>query len=130
MRFLLDQDVFASTRRVLEQEGHDVLTASAADLSRAEDPQVLRAAHEDGRLLVTRDRDFGRLVFVEEAYPGILYLRMTPTNLEWVHRELVVVLHRYEVEELRCSFVVVEPGRHRIRRFGSDKPGGGGGASV
>lgn len=23
-----------------------------------------------------------------EGYPGILYLRMTPTNLEWVHREL------------------------------------------
>lgn len=129
MRFLLDQDVYVATQKVLEAEGHDVLTARDADLSRAEDSQVLRAAHIEHRLLVTRDRDFGRLVFVEEAYPGILYLRMTPTNLEWVHRELVEVLNRYEVEELQRSFVVVESGRHRIRRFGSDKPGGGGGAS-
>lgn len=73
MRLLLDQDVFASTRKALEEEDHDVLTASGADLSRAEDSQVLRAAHESGRLLVTRDRDFGRLVFLEEAHPGILY---------------------------------------------------------
>lgn len=44
---------------------------------------------------------------------------MTPATIEWVHRELVEVLQRYEAAELRRSFVVVEPGRHRIRRLGS-----------
>jgi len=58
----------------------------------------LRAAHEAQRLLVTRDRDFGRLVFVEEAYPGVVFLRMKPASVEWVHRELIEVLGRYEAE--------------------------------
>jgi len=121
MRLFLDQDVYAATRNVLEAEGHDVLTARDAELSRAEDSQLLRVAHEEGRLLVTRDRDFGRLVFVDDAYPGVLYLRMTPTNLEWVHRELLEVLNRYDAEDLGRSFVVVEPGRHRIRRLGAPR---------
>jgi len=107
VRLLLDQDVFGSTRRELEADGHDVLTARQANLSRAEDSQLLGAAHDDERILVTRDRDFGRLVFVDAAYPGILYLRITPDNLSWVHRELVSVLNLYEEEELRRSFVVV-----------------------
>lgn len=63
MRLFLDQDVYDITRRLLEAQGHEVLTAREAGLSRAEDFRLLRAAHEDRRLLVTRDRDFGRLVF-------------------------------------------------------------------
>ena len=120
MKLLLDQDVYEAPRQALEAEGHDVLAAHRAGLSRAPDSRLLGAAHEDRRLLVTRDRDYGRLVFVDEAYPGILYLRMTPATLEWVHRELVEVLERYGEEDLRRSFVVVEPSRHRIRRHGSD----------
>ena len=119
MRLLLDQDVYRITHQVLLNAGHDVLTAQEANLSRAEDSVLLHEAHESERLLVTRDRDFGRLVFVEAADPGVLYLRMTPSNMEWVHRELLEILRLYAENELRGSFVVVEPGRHRIRRHRS-----------
>jgi predicted nuclease of predicted toxin-antitoxin system len=35
MRFLLDQDVYATTARFLEQLGHEVVQASQLGLSRA-----------------------------------------------------------------------------------------------
>ena len=81
MRFFADQDVFATTVQFLRSLGHDVLTAYEAKLSDADDVDVLSAALNDVRILVTRDRDSGNLVFVKELRGGVLYLRMTPRPL-------------------------------------------------
>ncbi|RMD65605.1 hypothetical protein D6833_02705, partial [Candidatus Parcubacteria bacterium] len=87
MRLLLDQDVYALTERFLRQEGHDVLTASAAGLSRASDIELLRAGESQKRILITRDRDFGNLVFVQGVGKGVIYLRALPSNLDEIHAE-------------------------------------------
>ena len=65
MRFLADQDVYAATIRLLRDLGHDVITASDLAMSRAADAQLLAIAQADDRLFITRDRDFGNLVFVQ-----------------------------------------------------------------
>ena len=118
MKFLLDQDVYALTERFLKAPGHDVQTASEAGLSTADDSVLLERAQELGRIFVTRDRDFGGLVFVRGEGPGVLYLRVTPATLHAVHEEVRTVLGRYTEPDLRKSFVVVEPKRHRYRPFG------------
>ena len=69
MRFLLDQDVYATTARLLLDLGHEVIPAAQIGLARADDEDVLRAAQDQGRLFVTRDRDFGGLVFVNFTIP-------------------------------------------------------------
>jgi predicted nuclease of predicted toxin-antitoxin system len=117
MRFLTDQDVYATTVRFLTGLGHDVATAALLGMSQAEDAELLRAAHQQTRVLVTRDRDFGSLVFVQGGGAGVIYLRMTPSTQNAVHAELERVLTLYSEGELQNSFVVVEAGRHRIRRF-------------
>jgi predicted nuclease of predicted toxin-antitoxin system len=117
MKLFLDQDVYAVTERFLEELGHDVETAAGVGLSAADDSALLERAQEVERVFVTRDRDFGGLVFVRGEGPGVLYLRMTPATLTAVHRELGSVLDRYTEADLRRSFVVVEPGRHRCRPF-------------
>ena len=63
MRFLTDQDVYAITIRFLSGLGHDVVTAAQLGLAQAENLQLLRVAQDQGRIFVTRDRDFGGLVF-------------------------------------------------------------------
>jgi predicted nuclease of predicted toxin-antitoxin system len=55
MKFLADQDVYASTIGFLQGLGHDVLRAAQLGLSQAEDTELLRVAHEQGRIFVTRD---------------------------------------------------------------------------
>jgi predicted nuclease of predicted toxin-antitoxin system len=119
MKFLADQDVYASTIGFLRGLGHDVVLAAQLGLSQAEDAEMLRVAHEQGRIFVTRDRDFGALVFVQGSGPGVIYLRVLPSTQNAVHAELERVLTLYSEQELQCSFVVIEPGRHRMRKFGS-----------
>jgi len=64
MRFLLDQDVYAATVRFLKGLVHDVISATEIGCAQAADSGLLNIAQEQGRLFVTRDRDFGGLVFV------------------------------------------------------------------
>jgi predicted nuclease of predicted toxin-antitoxin system len=116
MRLLLDQDVYASTARFLQGLGHDVVRVAELGLARAGDEELLVLAQEQGRVFVTRDRDFGGLVFVKGLGAGVLYLRMLPSTQNAVHRELERVINTYGERELKRAFVVVEPGGHRIRR--------------
>jgi predicted nuclease of predicted toxin-antitoxin system len=120
MRFLTDQDVYAASIQFLRGLGHDVVTAADVGMARADDATVLQTAQEDGRVFVTRDRDFGGLAFTHHSGGGTIYLRVMPSTINAVHNELERVLALHSEEELRHSFVVVEPGRHRIRR----PPGG------
>ena len=117
MRFLLDQDVYALTVRFLRDLGHDVLPAAEAGLSQSDDLELIRYASKEDRLLVTRDRDFGALVFSGVAIASVIYLRTTPRTLDSVHTELAKALEEHGEDELRRAFVVVEPGQHRFRRL-------------
>ena len=120
MRFLLDQDVYELTARVLAQQaGGDVVRVRELGLSRADDVTLLMTAREQDRVLVTRDRDFGYLVFVEAVQWGVIYLRMTPATVEAVHAELERLLREQPFERLTKTFAVVEPGRYRIRSLSS-----------
>jgi len=116
MKFPADQDVYAITISFLRDLGHDVVAAAQLGMSRAKDFQLLRTAHDQGRIFVTRDRDFGALVFVQASGPGVIYLRILPSMVQPVHIELTRVLALYTEQQLQSSFVVIEPARHRIRK--------------
>ena len=117
MKLLLDQDVYAVTARFLNDLGHDIVPVAQIGLAQAEDEEILRLAQEQGRILVTRDRDFGNLVFVQALGAGVLYLRLLPSTQGAVHAELERVLSTYTEVELTRAFVVVEARGHRIRRL-------------
>ena len=117
MRFLLDQNVYAVTARFLVGLGHNVAEVSQIRLSQATDEQLLAVAQKQGRIVVTRDRDFGALVFVKALGSGVLYRRMLPWTQDFVHNELARVLKSYTEEQLQKAFVVVEAGGHRFRQL-------------
>ena len=117
MKFLLDQDVYAVTARFLAALGHEVIRAADVGFSRASDEELLREAQARGCLLVTRDRDFGNLVFVRGLGRGVLYLRILPSTQNAIHRQLERILSSYSEDDLRKAFIVVEPGGYRFRRL-------------
>ncbi|MBF0336520.1 MAG: DUF5615 family PIN-like protein [Nitrospirae bacterium] len=117
MNFLLDQDVFAVTSRFLKELKHDVITVSDINMSRASDIILLKKSQEQQRIFITRDRDFGGLVFVEELGCGVIYLRVLPSTIISVHKEIETVLTSYSEDDLKSAFVVIEPARHRFRRI-------------
>jgi predicted nuclease of predicted toxin-antitoxin system len=115
MKFLLDQDVYVSTVRFLRGLGHDVVPVAQVGFSQAGDEELLRIAQEQNRVFVTRDKDFGNLVFVKALGAGVIYLRVLPSTQNVVHSELERVLETYTEQELAKSFIVIEPGGYRIR---------------
>jgi len=119
MRLLLDQDVYAVTARFLVDIGHDVVLAAQIGLSQASDEEILTTAQEENRILITRDRDYGNLVFVRAMGSGVIYLRILPTTVNKVHSELLQVLETYSEVELVGAFIVVEPDGHRFRKISS-----------
>jgi predicted nuclease of predicted toxin-antitoxin system len=73
MRFLLD--VCSSSHSLsqwLSDEGHDVVSAIDVD-PRATDETLLDFAVHEDRILITEDKDFGELVFVQRLpHPTIV----------------------------------------------------------
>ena len=117
MKFLLDQDVYAATQRFLSNLGHDVLPVAQIGLAQGEDAELLQKAQELERIFITRDRDFGGLVFVQGLGAGVIYLRMLPSSQKEVHKELQRILDSYSENDLKAAFIVVEPARHRFRKI-------------
>lgn len=119
MKFLLDHDVYGATARFLTGLGHEIVQVARIGLAQAEDEDLLQVAQAQDRLFVTRDRDFGGLVFVNVLGAGVLYLRILPSTQNVVHQELARVLTTYTEEELKKAFVIIEPGGHRFRKLTS-----------
>ncbi len=116
MKFLIDQDVYAVTIKFLIDAGHDVIVVAQMGLAQASDEEILRVAQAENRILVTRDRDYGNLVFVRAIGTGVIYLRVLPKMVNEVHKELAGVIENYSEVELKGAFVVVEPDGYRFRK--------------
>lgn len=118
MRFFTDQDVYLYTITKLRSWGYDVLTARDIGMDRATDEELLEKSINLERILITRDKDFGTLVFLHEKLTnGVILLRMTPPLMQDVHKELANVLNKYSFQDLISCFCVIESGRHRIRHL-------------
>jgi predicted nuclease of predicted toxin-antitoxin system len=117
MKLLLDQDVYKVTLQFLRSFEYDVLTVAEIGYSQESDEKLLEIARKQKRIFITRDRDFGSLVFVKKIGTGVIYLRMIPLTIDKVHQELYRILSAYSEEELNGAFVVVESGRHRFRKL-------------
>ena len=86
MKFLVD--VCAASRSLLTtlaDLGHDVLSARDR-FPHASDEALLALAREEGRVLITEDKDFGELVFLRGLpHPGIVRLSAFASRVESYH---------------------------------------------
>lgn len=118
MRILTDQDIYQMTIEWLKENGHNVVTAKDLGMQRSSDEELLIKAKAMNRLFLTRDKDFGALVFLKtKPSAGVILMRLSPTSLVEGHKELKRVFEEHKEEELREFFCVVEPDRHRIRHL-------------
>jgi predicted nuclease of predicted toxin-antitoxin system len=76
VRFLLDECISARLAPLLADAGHDAVHDSERDLAGCVDDEVLTAAREEGRVLVSADTDFGELLAKQGlALPSLVLLR-------------------------------------------------------
>jgi predicted nuclease of predicted toxin-antitoxin system len=115
VRFLVDMPVTPDAVAHLGRAGHEGVHAASIGLATAFDQQILDAAREQGRVVVTADLDFPRLLALESAHgPGVILFR----GGSYSDREMLELLDRVLATvpelELQRSITVVD--RHRIRR--------------
>jgi predicted nuclease of predicted toxin-antitoxin system len=122
MRLLVNENVSATVIQALRQRGHDVL--SAKESMRGEsDSAVLLRARQEGRLVVTHDKDFGELAFRNclPAECGILLFRLGGADPDSDNRRMLEVIQGRQ--DWAGHFAVVTDDQIRIRLLPPAKSG-------
>jgi predicted nuclease of predicted toxin-antitoxin system len=115
MKFLIDMPLSPELAEWLRAQGHDAVHANDLSMHRSPDVELLRVASAEGRVMITADLDFPRLLALSGAWgPGLILLRggnySEAESRECLHR----VLTSIAPEELPRCIVVVD--RQKIRR--------------
>ena len=114
--FLADESCDFLIVRTLRLAEYDVLSVAESYPS-ASDHLVLQRASKMKRILLTEDKDFGEWVFAHgENVSGVILIRF-PANVRRQLGEEIKTLVDIHGLELMSNFVVLEPGRARIRKI-------------
>ena len=116
MKFLADEGVDKSLVTLLRQSEWDVFYV-AESASSLEDELVLELANSESRILITRDKDFGELVYrLQKVHSGIILVRME--ELPSISRSQKVFEFIHEnLDKLEGHFIVIQSGRARVRKL-------------
>ena len=81
---------------------------------RADDQTVAEIAVREGRVLLTEDKDFGRLVYAEGLRTAGVSLIRYPATARVSLPQAIVALVTQRTADIPGRFIVVQPGRIRI----------------
>lgn len=93
MKFLLDMGISISTAKFLRSQGYDAVHLRDVELHRLADSKIIEKAALEGRIVLTHDLDFGRLMALgHNNLPSIITFRlgdMRPLNVNhYLHETL------------------------------------------
>lgn len=116
MKFVADEGVDYEIVKTLRSNGYDVLFIAEFKAG-ASDDFVLQSANQEGRLLLTRDKDFGELVFRDQMiHSGIILNRLYELSAVKKAELVLRIIQQYQ-DELIGAFTVIQPNRIRIRKL-------------
>ena len=114
VRLFADECVAGSTIARLRAAGFDITSAAAVSPS-VDEEQILATAYQQGRVLITADKDFGELV-VRFGRPTRGVVNLALGDLAAATRARIVAARLTELgDRILDSVVTIEPGRVRIR---------------
>ena len=113
MKFLVDVNVGVTVVNDLRAAGHDVVYVAAID-ERMEDPDILKNAAAEGRVVITIDKDFGKHIFADEM-PHAGIIRLPSVRREQRVKLVRTVLERYSEALQKGAIVTVTMTKIRIR---------------
>lgn len=81
MRLLANENIPLVSVMTLRETGHDVVSISERSPG-IPDNDVMQIAHDENRIILTFDRDYGELIFRHQlpSPAGILYMRFLPAS--------------------------------------------------
>jgi predicted nuclease of predicted toxin-antitoxin system len=119
MKVLLDSCLWGGVRDALVAAGHDVAWTGDWAVDPGDD-EILAFAHREVRVLVTLDKDFGRLLFLQgRPHAGIVRLVSLSTRQQV--RVCLRVLAEQGAKLAACAVITAESDRVRIRLPSADQ---------
>lgn len=116
MRLLADLHISPRTVAFLCTLGHEVVRVDAILPKTASDEEIVAAARDSGRSVLTQDLDFSAIVALSGARtPSLITLRLASSRVEHVNEVLARVLPQIEEDLVRGAAVTVEEGAIRRR---------------
>lgn len=118
MRFLADMGVSESVVKWLRETGHDAVHLRDENLQRMPDNEIFKKAHNENRIVLTFDLDFGEILALSDGKNvSVILFRLHNTGPNHVISRMKRVLEDASEALTEGAIVVVEEGRHRIRRL-------------
>lgn len=116
MRFLADMGLARSTVAFLRALGHDAVHLREWGLQRLDDDEIVAKAVSEGRVILTHDLDFGRIVAISGALvPSVITFRLQDMRPAQVDRYLAAVLARSTAALEAGALVSVNERAIRVR---------------
>jgi len=105
-----------STADFLRQQGHDAVHLREQGLQRLEDGGIVRKARLEGRVILTHDLDFGRIIALSQGrLPSAITFRLADMQPRQVNHYLAQVLDRFAGQLEAGALVSVNERAVRIR---------------
>jgi len=121
MKFLLDMGLARSTADFLRQQGHDAVHLREQGLQRLDDQGIVDKARLEGRVILTHDLDFGRIVALSQSrLPSVITFRLSDMQPRQVNRYLAEVLNRFAEQLESGTLVSVNEQAIRVRALPID----------
>jgi predicted nuclease of predicted toxin-antitoxin system len=118
VKFLADMGVSPKAVTWLRMAGHDAIHLREGGLHRLPDDAVFAKARAEDRIVLTFDLDFGEIVALNVgSVVSVIVFRVHDTRTERVIERLADVLEQSSEALEGGAIVVVEDGRHRVRRL-------------
>lgn len=116
MRIKLDENIGKRGLELLRDAGHDVSTVYEQGLSGVADEQIFHVCADEGRVLITLDRDFGEVLrFPPSRSAGVVLLELgTRATQARMLSRLEQFLSVARTNDVTGKLWIVEPGRVRI----------------
>jgi predicted nuclease of predicted toxin-antitoxin system len=118
MRFLADMGVSQQVVVWLRSKGHEAVHLNDEGLHRLPNGEIFQKAAREQRIVLTFDLDFGEIVAGSGVQiVSVILFRLRNTRNDFVIGRLETVLDSCSHELTNGAIVIVEDGRHRVRKL-------------
>lgn len=116
MNFIADEGLDKTLVMLLRASGHDVFYF-AEEAQSTDDETILDFANKENRILLTRDKDFGELIYrLQKVHTGIILIRLEELHSQ-TRSQIVAEFIEQNTEKLIQHFIVIQPGGARIKNL-------------
>lgn len=118
MKFLLDMGLAQSTARHLRTNGHDAVHLRDQGLQRLPDHGIVQKAIAEGRVILTHDLDFGRIVALShDRVPSVITFRLADMRAPRIDLHLDNILRQFAGKLAQGALISVTDQAIRVREL-------------